>query len=188
MHGDFITKDKNGFNLYERHCPICGAIGRVYKPSLNRQCRSCANKARSIKHGLSGHPIYGIWESMVGRCENANNSGYKYYGEKGIKVCTEWRNNPAVFVEWALKNGYKKGLQVDRIDPGRNYEPQNCRLVSKKENVRRARRYSKLSHYESRKIKQRLFAGEKGNALAKEYGVSTSLISLIKRRSLNESG
>ena len=80
-----------------------------------------------------------------------------------------------------MKNGYKKGLQVDRVDPEGNYEPQNCRFISKRENVQRARKSSKLSQHQVEKIRQKLLEGETGVALAKKYGVSTSTISLIKK-------
>lgn len=33
--------------------------------------------------------LYSIWKNMISRCSNPNKSDYKYYGKKGIKVCTE---------------------------------------------------------------------------------------------------
>ena len=82
-------------------------------------------------HGLSHHPLYGVWDKIVDRCENQNHCSYKNYGGRGIKICNEWRNNPEVFINWALNNGWKKELTVDRIDVNGNYEPNNCRFVDR---------------------------------------------------------
>lgn len=42
------------------------------------------------KHGLSTHPLYQTWKSMMNRCYNSSNKNYQYYGGKGIKVCKRW--------------------------------------------------------------------------------------------------
>jgi len=91
------------------------------------------------KHGLSGHPIYQVWYGMNRRCYNKNCYSYRNYGGRGISVCDEWRNNVKIFADWAFKNGYKKELQIDRIDNYGNYEPSNCRFVTNKKNSRNRR-------------------------------------------------
>ena len=48
-------------------------------------------------------------------------------------MCDEWKNNYLEFKKWAIENGYKKGLSIDRIDVNGNYEPNNCRWVSQEE-------------------------------------------------------
>lgn len=83
-----------------------------------------------IKHGLTGERIYNIWLRMKFRCYNPNNKDYKYYGGRGIGVCEEWRNNAKSFCEWALKNGYTKGLTIDRNDNSKDYSPENCSFVT----------------------------------------------------------
>lgn len=75
--------------------------------------------------------LYICWKNMRQRCNNKNNNCYKYYGEKGIKVCDEW-NEYLVFEDWAINNGFEKGLTIDRIDNSKGYSPQNCRWVDKK--------------------------------------------------------
>lgn len=82
--------------------------------------------------------LYMVWITMKNRCENPNRAKYKDYGARGIKVCDEWHNAEA-FCKWALENGYKEGLQIDRIDNNGNYEPSNCRWVTPKENSRNRR-------------------------------------------------
>lgn len=77
--------------------------------------------------------IYNSWYSMIGRCYNKNHKSYKDYGGRGITVCDEWRTSYLIFREWAIANGYKNNLSIDRIDVNGNYEPSNCRWATAKE-------------------------------------------------------
>lgn len=76
--------------------------------------------------------IYRIWGNMIQRCDNPNNTHYKYYGGIGINVCDEWRNSKD-FIKWAMENGYEENLTLDRIDGTKGYYPDNCRWVTRKE-------------------------------------------------------
>lgn len=82
------------------------------------------------KHGLCGTPLYNVWLTMKQRCYNPKDKHYKWYGSKGVKVCSEWLNNAEAFVEWALNNDYKPGLTLDRIDSNGDYTPSNCRFIT----------------------------------------------------------
>ena len=70
--------------------------------------------------------LFLVWQSMKNRCYNDKTESYKNYGARGITVCDEWRNSSTAFIQWAVLNGYKEGLQLDRIDNDGNYEPSNC--------------------------------------------------------------
>jgi hypothetical protein len=74
--------------------------------------------------------IYKIWEGMKQRCNNPNNPRYKYYGGNGIKICKEWNESSAVFIKWAMENGYSDELTIDRINPLDGYRPENCRFIT----------------------------------------------------------
>ena len=118
-------------------CPHCYAKKELpYRDGLrNKSCGCSINK----KHGDTGTALHKIWLGMNGRCYVKNASPYKYYGGRGIIVCEEWRDSYELFKEWALANGWEKGLHVDRRNGDKNYCPGNCRIVTLKENNRNKR-------------------------------------------------
>lgn len=87
---------------------------------------------RITKHNLSTSPIYKKWKRMVSRCNYQGNIGYQNYGGRGIKVCNEWLGTDGFlnFYNWAINNGYKDGLTLERKNVNGKYEPQNCCWIS----------------------------------------------------------
>lgn len=91
------------------------------------------------------HPLYDCWRNMKRRCYQVNAEYYKNYGGRGIIVCDEWKNDYIPFLNWALNNGYKEGLTIDRINNDGNYEPNNCRWITQQNqlfNRRKTKFYS----------------------------------------------
>lgn len=105
-------------------------------------CLSLVANAAMAKHRDCTTKLYGRWISMRKRC---NSTRYKYYGGKGIKVCKEW-DVFLNFKEWAIKNGYKDELTIDRIDGNGNYEPSNCRWISNKEQQNNLKSNKKITY------------------------------------------
>jgi hypothetical protein len=124
----------------------CGNKKDVNKSSLLRnKSKSCGCfcieklKKDKTKHGLVKHPLYSVWCDIKKRCNYAKNKQYNDYGGRGISVYNEWNNDFKSFYDWSINNGYKKGLQIDRINNNGNYEPLNCRYVSQLENANNKR-------------------------------------------------
>lgn len=86
-------------------------------------------------HGLHDHPLYHVWQNIKRRCYNKKDKYYPLYGGRGVTMCKEWLADPALFIIWAIANGWKDGLQIDKdIKGGMIYSPENCTLVTSKEN------------------------------------------------------
>lgn len=83
--------------------------------------------------------LYKIYQHMIERCYDKNSIRYKDWGGRGIIVCDEWKNDFKVFFNWALNNGYKNNLTIDRINNNGNYEPNNCKWATIKEQNRNSR-------------------------------------------------
>lgn len=82
---------------------------------------------------LSDHPLYRKRRDMINRCTNPNVDRYHRYGGRGINVCETWLNHPHKFIEWAVENGWKEGLTIDRICVDGDYTPSNCKFSTPKE-------------------------------------------------------
>jgi hypothetical protein len=122
----------------------CGSLVEVPGRALsNGNTRSCGClkidtlASKNHRHGdaYRGRPkrLYRCWQSMRARCYRKLDIDYKYYGAKGICVCSGW-NDYLVFKGWALSHGYSDNLTLDRIDSRGNYKPSNCQWITKSEN------------------------------------------------------
>ena len=85
------------------------------------------------------HRIYMVWYHMLGWCYDREHDHYRWYGAEGIEVCEEWRDSFPTFMQWALDNGYQPGLDLDRTDNDGDYEPDNCRWVTRSQSLRNTR-------------------------------------------------
>jgi hypothetical protein len=68
---------------------------------------------------------------MLARCTNSNNAAFKWYGNRGIKVCDRWQDFKNFYVDMGAR---PDGLTLDRINNDGDYHPDNCRWVSHKIN------------------------------------------------------
>lgn len=131
----------------------------------------------------------------MSRCYNPNNCRYARYGGAGVTVCEEWRDSPKAFIEWALANGWKEGLQLDKdilseklgIKP--YYGPETCMFVTHAVNTRQStsrktaygkNKRIKVSQETANEIRTKYQTGSYSQRkLAQEYGVSQNTICRI---------
>jgi len=84
--------------------------------------------------------------NMKRRCNDSRNSHFCYYGERGIRIHEAWLRDPAEFYDWAIANGYRPGLSIERIDNNGNYEPANCKFIPFAQQASNTRRNRFLIH------------------------------------------
>jgi hypothetical protein len=150
----FIKKTderKAGYILWICKCD-CGNFVKARKNNVIRgNTKSCGClkldevSDRFKKHGESRTLLYGVWQRMKIRCYHSSCNDYENYGGRGIEVCDEWNDDFISFRNWSIENGYEQGLTIDRINNDGNYEPDNCRWTSRKQQANNRR---------TRKIKQ----------------------------------
>lgn len=100
----------------------CGIIKDYFLCNLQRKSHThscgCFRRqkavARFVTHGLRRHPLYRIWADIKTRCYNKNALHYPRYGGRGVKMCSDWKKNPDHFIVWAVANGWRKGLKIDK--------------------------------------------------------------------------
>ena len=84
---------------------------------------------RCIKSGVRT-PTNSSWRQMHSRCYKEYDKDYFNYGARGIAVCERWKEYNNFVDDMGIR---PDGLTLDRIDTNKNYEPENCRWTTNKE-------------------------------------------------------
>lgn len=181
--------DNCGHTRWKCKCD-CGNITVVNGCDLKRQkIKSCGCLHKQItkivamnnkKHGKSKTRLYKIWSGVKSRCYYQKNIEYMNYGGRGIKVCNEWLNKENGFMNfynWAINNGYKENLTIDRIDNNGNYEPNNCRWITYIEQENNKRNNTLIQY----KDKQYTLA-----QLSRKIGINSATLSWRIKHNWNE--
>ena len=124
----------------------CGMEGMRYKHHLvsgrSISCRACRNvrEPGRMTHGHTRNkqrsPEFRAWMNMLQRCKLGHKDGY---AERGIIVCARWKEDFSAFLDdMGLKPG--PNYSVDRKNNDGNYEPDNCRWATPKEQANNRRK------------------------------------------------
>jgi len=107
----------------------CGSETVVRMNNLTSgKVKACGN---SRNHSVSHLKLHSVWRGMRNRCYSQAHEKYHRYGGRGIVMCDLWKNDFMPFFKWANENGWEEGLDLDRKDNDGNYEPSNCRFVTR---------------------------------------------------------
>ena len=109
------------YHLLDGHTASCG----------------CLRLERITTHDCTHEPWYPTYKNMMRRCghfKGASECDLHRYRDRGITVCELWQKSPLAFGDWLFAHGWHRGLQIDRIDNDKGYSPDNCRVVTCKEN------------------------------------------------------
>lgn len=113
-----------------------------YLTSGDSKSCGCLNHDNLIKrnttHGKSKSKLYQTWKNIKKRIYNKNSPDYPDYGGRGINLYKEWEQFEP-FMEWALSNGYKEGLTIERKNVNKDYCPENCCWIPMKEQAKNKR-------------------------------------------------
>lgn len=141
-------RDCNGNIMWNCKCD-CGRQKTVSGNSLRKGCSTscgCYNHDVITKFGgaVYKEKLHSVWASMKSRCNCESDKSYRNYGGRGITVCKEWEHDYHAFKAWALENGYKPGMWIDRVDNNKGYSPKNCAFKTPKEQQRNKRTNVKI--------------------------------------------
>lgn len=116
---------------------------------------------------------------MMSRCYNLNSRSHKWYGAKGVRVAPEW-HDVKTFFDWALANGYKDDLTIERVKVYGDYEPSNCEWIPSEEQPHNTT--VSVGVKNALEIREAIKNGAKPKELAIKYGVAYQTIISIKNK------
>ena len=114
----------------------CGTQRNVRDAEIRRGSSTscgCYNREICSTHHETNTRLYEIWHGMKQRCNNPNSKDALNYYNRGISICREWSESFEVFRDWALLNGYRDDLSIDRMNVNGDYSPDNCKWSTAKE-------------------------------------------------------
>ena len=132
--------ENDKFNKPQWKC-VCECGNEIIVKSqhlINGNTKSCGCLRKinhTKKHNLRNTEHYSEWKGMKNRCANPNNTAFKNYGGRGITVCDEWKNDFEAFYNYVSKLPHfnEIGYTLDRINNDGNYEPNNVRWATRKQ-------------------------------------------------------
>lgn len=141
--------DKFGKARWTCRCDCGTECTKPSRPLIAGESKSCGclhaetvHTARRT-HGRARSPVYRVWATMKGRCENPTDQNYPRYGGRGIRVCDRWQ----AFAHFLADMGEPPPKHtLERKDNNGNYEPDNCCWATMKEQQRNTRSNLRITY------------------------------------------
>jgi hypothetical protein len=152
------------------------SCGCIHSERVSGAAHRAVMLANAITHGRSKTPTYTSWADMIQRCTNPKRSSYQRYGARGITVCDRWLNS---FESFLSDMGERPdGTTIDRINNSGNYEPDNCRWATPREQSYNSSN-TKLTDEQVDAVRSRVANGERQTDVARDMGVTVGHINNI---------
>lgn len=133
----FLVQFEDGTLVKTRNTNL--KTGSIKNPYYKSVCGvACLGNASSK------HPLYEHWKQMINRCYNPEHVSYQNYGDRNIKVCDRWLCFEYYLEDIVNYENYEllldgHSFQIDRKDNDKNYDYENCHVISCKQNSRNRR-------------------------------------------------
>lgn len=163
-------------------CPTCDTIlvRPLCQAHQTTHCKACFDNMRSLMKRTK-EPLWREWQYMKTRCSSSYPVRHRNYTARGITVCAEWLTNYHAFKQWALDNGYEKGLSIERINNNAGYSPGNCCWIPQARQARNTRRCV-VNEQSVLEIRALLSAGARRRDICAWFGISRQIVYQIARR------